>query len=103
MSTKSQKTVYGTYTKAMRDHIKNCGYLGIVMTKADLINVYKEQERKNILEVPGYTGQNTRYYSLNVNSFLRREKAELLAYVKTKNNRMTGLWIFNNQRRNNDK
>ena len=94
MITNSKKTVYGTYSEAMRKYIREQGHDGIIVTKAELIKVYIDQEKRNIQEVPGYNGQITGSYSLNVGRFRKREGATRLKYVKTKNNRMTGLWMF---------
>jgi hypothetical protein len=94
MNSNSKKSVYGTYSNAMRKYIREQGCGGIIATKAELIKVYIEQEKRNIQEIPGYVGQNAKFYSLNVGRFLKREGASRLLYVKTKNNRMTGLWMF---------
>jgi hypothetical protein len=88
-------SVYGTFTTAMKSYIDENGGLNRTITRAQLVEVYKKQIKENIKNVKGYRGQS--FYEgipLSVASFIRNYKGERIGYVKTKNNRTTGIWKF---------
>jgi len=97
-----KKTVYGTFTNAMRNYINENGGLNRVITKAQLIEIYKKQINENLKNVKGYRGQS--FYEgiqLSVGSFIRNHKGERIGYVKTAKNRTTGMWKFPEFKKNN--